>query len=129
MLFNNARSRPHAYLYGVGAFYDLGLSGRQATMATDLTPGQHCCVATPMEGDTIEFAWYRFSHEWQMPDPDETTSLVRVFYGERLGAQTLPRHEATANPHYASFFDINGNFKRQSAIRPEGECVAPAGLQ
>lgn len=28
-----------------------------------------------------------------------------------------------------SFLDSNGNFKHQSAFRPKGECVAPAGLQ
>jgi hypothetical protein len=133
MLFNNCRSRRHAQLFGTGAFYDLNQYGLQAHMAADLTPEQHCCVATPAEGDDIEFAWYCFSRERIMTDPDPRpgapTTTVRVFFGDWLGSETISRAEAMATEPYAQFFNVNGHFKRPSAIRPIGECVAPAGLQ
>jgi len=129
MLFNNCRSRHHAQLFGAGAFYDLNQYGLQANMATDLQPGQHCCVATPAENDDIEFAWYCFSHEQPMANPDDPNSIVRVLFGERLGAETLPRAEAIGTGPYSDFFNVNGHFKRPSVIPPSGPCVAPAGLQ
>jgi hypothetical protein len=64
-----------------------------------------------------------------MPDPDDGSSIVRVFFGEWLGSETLPRAEAIATEPYAQFFNVNGHFKRPSAIRPRGELAAPAGLQ
>lgn len=129
MLFNNCRSRPHAQLYGAGAFYDLNRYGLQAHMASDLVPGQHCCVATPAAGNEIEFAWYCFSHEQKMHDADDPKSLLRVFFGEWLGSETLPRAKAIGTEPYAQFFNVNGHFKRRSAIRPKGECAAPASMQ
>lgn len=128
MLFNNCRSRPHVDLFGSDAFYDLNQFGAQANMATDLISGQHCCVATPTENGEIEFGWYRFSREELMPDPHELDQIVRVFIGEWLGSETLSRDEAIETEPYADFFNVNGHFKRPSAIRPGGMCVAPAGL-
>ena len=128
MLFNNCRSRPHAQLYG-GAFYDLNQCGLQANMATDLQPGLHCCVATPTRNDDIEFAWYCFAEKRLMPDPDDTSSIVRVFFGEHLGTETFPRNEALTTEPYSDFFNVNGHFKRPSAIRPSGPCIAPVGLR
>lgn len=128
MLFNNCHSRPHAQLYGAGAFYDLNQFGAQANMATDLQPGQHCCVATPLENDGIEFGWFCFSEVRLMPDPDDPSSIVRVFFGEGLGSERLSRAEAIETEPYADFFNVNGHFKRLSAIRLQGNCVAPAGL-
>jgi hypothetical protein len=128
MLFNNCRSRPHAELYGSNAFYDLNQFGAQANMATELEPGQHCCVATPTESEDIEFGWFCFREERLMPDPDEPNSTVRVCFGEWLGSETLTRAEAIGTEPYAQFFDFNGHFKRRSAIRPTDDCVAPEGL-
>jgi len=127
MLFNNCRSRPHAQLFGAGAFDDMNQHGLQASMATDLEPGQHCYVATPAANDNIEFAWYCFSHEELMANPTEPGQTVRVFFGEWLGSETLPRAEAIGTEPYSDFFNVNGHFKRPSAIRPSGACVAPAG--
>jgi hypothetical protein len=127
-LFNNCQARPHAQLYGAGAFYDLYQKGRQARMATDLRPGQHCCVATPTDNGDIEFGWYRFSHVRVMEMPDERGTFVRVFFGEWLGSEYLSRAEAIPSDPYACFFNVNGHFKRQVAIPPQGNCVAPAGV-
>jgi hypothetical protein len=128
MLFNNCHSRPHADLFGPTAFYDLMTSGKQAAMATDLQPGQHCCVATPTENGDIEFGWFCFSHERCMRDPNDPNTTVRVFFGDWLGSETLPRAGAIEAESYTHFFNVNGHFKRPSAIPPTGQCVAPAGL-
>jgi len=127
MLFNNCNARDHVGLFGSTAFYDLMTSGKQAEMATNLQPGQHCCVAIRAENGEIEFAWFCFSHEQNMTDPNDS-STVRVFFGDWLGSVTLSRAEAIATEPYADFFNVNGDFKRWSAIRPSGTCVAPAGL-
>lgn len=64
-----------------------------------------------------------------MPHPDNPSSTIRVFIGERLGSRTLRRAEAIAIEPYTQFFDVNGHFKQRSAIRPNGECVAPEDLE
>lgn len=130
MLFNNCRSRPHAELYGPEAFYDLSRDGRQANMAINLKPGQHCCVATPVENNYIMFGWFCFSYEQTMEMPDKPGTTVRVFFGEWLGSERLSRTEAIATKTrpYADFFNIKGHFKQWSAIRSKGHCTAPASL-
>jgi hypothetical protein len=128
MLFNNCRSRPHAELYGSNAFYDLDQFGAQANMATELEPGQHCCVATLTENKDIQFGWFCFREERLLPDPDEPNSRVRVLFGEWLGSEILTRAQAIATEPYAQFFNVNSHFKRLSAIRPIGDCITPAGL-
>jgi hypothetical protein len=128
MLFNNCRRRPHAQLYGAGAFYDLYQTDAQANMATNLRRGQHCCVATPADNGDIEFAWYCFSHVRRIEMPDEPGTIGWVFFGEWLGSEHLTRADAIASEPYAGFFNVNGHFKRQRAIRPRGNCVAPAGV-
>jgi hypothetical protein len=129
VLFNNCHSRPHAELYGLGAFYDLNRVGAQANMATDLQPGQHCCVATPAQNGDIEFGWFRFTHEQLMDMPDEPGTTVQVLFGEWLGSESLPRTNAVATEPYAEFFNVNGHFKRPSVIRPKGNCTAPASVR
>jgi hypothetical protein len=128
MLFNNCHRRLHATLFGAGAFYDLDQEGKQAAMATDLQPRQHCCVATPMENGDIEFGWFSFTQVRVMPNPTSPGARVRVLFGESLGSQTLPRAVALGHPLYRQFFNVNGHFKRPSVTRPCGECTAPPGL-
>jgi hypothetical protein len=130
MLFNNCWARPHAQLYGAEAFYDMDQSDRQANIATILRPGQHCCVLAPAGNGNIEFGWSSFSHVRLMEMPDERGTFVWVFFGERLGSETLSRAEAIASDPYTCFFDVNGHFKRGwCVIRPRGNCVAPAGVR
>ncbi len=59
--FNNCRCRDHAGLYGKDAFYDLNTTGLQATMATDLSPGDQCIVATYAENGDVVFDWFKFA--------------------------------------------------------------------
>jgi len=132
VLFNNCKARPHTELYGPGAFYDLNLVGAQANMATNLQQGQHCCAATPVEKRNIKsdiiFHWFCFSHEQIMEMPDKPGTTVRVFFGEWLGSERLPRAAAVAKEPYTWFFNVKGQFKQLSAIQPRGHCAAPAGL-
>ncbi len=49
--FNNCKNRPHETLFGQGAFYDLNISGNQATQALNLQCGQLCAAVTIGEND------------------------------------------------------------------------------
>ena len=42
---------------GGGAFYDLDVEGHQAKLATDISKGQKCVVATPQKNRDIAFEW------------------------------------------------------------------------
>ena len=120
VFFNNCRRRDHAGLFGAGAFYDLNQHGLQAKMATNLTPGDECVVATPAEDGNIVFGWFRFSHESVMPV--EGGVGVRVLFGEFIRSVTLCRDEAISTEPYSVFFNVNGHFKRPSVIS-----AAPTG--
>src|SRR5436305_105199 len=58
--FNNCHNRDHVALFGSGAFFDLGTTGRQGTQARDLQPGQPCVVAEWSPDKRIVFDWYSF---------------------------------------------------------------------
>jgi hypothetical protein len=117
--FNNCQRRRHAMLYPQGAFYDLNQFGRQVNMATDLSPGDECVVATPTEDGDIEFIWFSFTHERIMEMPDEPGSKVRVQFGERIRSECLPKSETASTEPYSAFFNVNGHFKRPSVIEPK----------
>jgi hypothetical protein len=112
--FNNAWARAHARLYGLGAFYDLNLTGVQATYATTLRAGDSCVVATPATDGKIAFDWYAFERE--AVQPDETATPVRVLFGTFRKSDPLRKSDAARDARYAVFFDKNGNFKRQSVL-------------
>jgi len=112
--FNNCHGRDHVRLYGKGAFYDLGTTGVQSTKATRLHPGQKCVVATKGSYDNIVFTWYSFHREAVMKD--DTAVPCRVLFGKFLRSDELSKSKAAQNPHYANFFDVNGNFKRHSVL-------------
>lgn len=128
MLFNNCHSRPPAQLYGQGAFYDLGTNGAHGNMAIDLQPGQVCCVATRTENGDIEFGWFFYSRVQLMDLPEEPGTAVRVFFGERLGSETLAQAVAAETEPYAQFFNVKGHFLRPSAISPREDLILPARL-
>ena len=92
--FNNCHARNHAVLYPAGAFYDLYQVGRQANMATNLRPGDECVVATPAEGEDIDFSWFSFTHERVMHMPDEPGTRVWVLFGKLIRSDHLPKAEA-----------------------------------
>lgn len=114
--FNNCRSRHHAKLYGSDAFYDLYLTGRQASLATNILPGDECVVATTAANGEIEFIWFEFTHEKILPIPDDPGNKSRVLFGKRLRTEILLKSKAAQTTTYGVFFNINGHFKRPPVI-------------
>ena len=114
VFFNNCRGRKHSELYEGEAFYDLNLTGHHATLATDLRKGDKCVVATPDSSSVIDFSWFAFSHESILVDEHGTN--CRVFFGEWLRSEQLPKIKATQTEPYSVFFNVKGHFKRQSVI-------------
>jgi hypothetical protein len=112
--FNNAHARDHARIFGRGAFYDLSLTGVQATYATTLRVGDSCIVATPSTDGHIAFDSYAFERE--AVRPDDTATPVRVLFGAFRKSDRLRKGDAARDVRYAVFFDKNGNFKRQSVL-------------
>ena len=114
-LFNNCHNRPHAAMYGSGAFYDLSTTGFQATLANNLPVGETCIVASRDSMGDITFDWYKFSRE--TVKPDNTGTSCRAFFGDHFKTDTLSRGNALRDGVYSNFFDINGNLKRHSVLR------------
>jgi hypothetical protein len=88
-------------------------------MATDLSPGDECIVATPTENGDIKFTWFSFTNERIMEMPDEPGSKVRVQFGEQIRSECLPKSKAASTGPYSAFFNIKGHFKRPSVIKPK----------
>jgi hypothetical protein len=116
--FNNCRCRDHASLYGPDAFYDLNLTGLQATKARDIAKGDECVVATPDGNGNIVFAWLTFTRQDLRPNPTANGERVRVFYGTHVRSKRLTKTAAARTQPYAIFFDKRGNFKHPSVITP-----------
>jgi hypothetical protein len=121
--FNNCRGREHSRMYGVGAFYDLGMTGFQAKKAADFGIGDKCVVATRSQANDgeIEFTWFKCTRvetikQTMLPEEADYGTVNRVFFGKALKTETLSKAAAACHKDYAPFFDRNGNFKRQSAI-------------
>ena len=117
VFFNNCRGREHIKEYGdKAAFYDLNLDGRQATMATDIRPGDICIVATPDFSGNVTFKWHKLSATRILADKSGIRG--RVFHGKCIRSITLRREEATSTEPYSIYFNVNGHFKRPSVIEP-----------
>ena len=119
--FNNCRSFDHAAAYGCDAFYDLYLTGQQANMATNITPGDECIVASAAPNGEVVFGWFTFSQEKTLPIPDDPDTFARVLFGRWIRSETLPKAEAAKAAPYMVFFNINGHFKRPSVIVPKNQ--------
>lgn len=116
-LFNNCCNRDHVRIFGEGAFFDLDLRGRQASMAQDLGAGDKCIVAS--YGDrpsVVVFDWYTFTHEERMAD--ETGEIVRVMHGVRTRSEVLDKTTAARTAPYEHLFNCRGQFKQRSVVRP-----------
>jgi len=107
--FNNCQGKNHR-LYGKDAFYDLWATDSRAT---NLSAGQECIVATKAKNGDITFSWFSLSHE--APNRYEGRPS-RVFYGDFIKSHTYSKAEAARTEPYSTFFDKNGNFKRQSVV-------------
>ena len=115
--FNNCKNRPHERLFGPGAFYDLNVTGVQASQAAGLPVGQACVVATTAPDHRVTFTWYSFLRERRLVERDsDDRTLFRVFFGDAQHAETLSKEAAVAHLRYRAFFNIRGHFKQQSTI-------------
>ncbi len=92
---SNCKRRQHARMYGVGAFYDLDVERHQANLATDISKGQKCVVATPTKknGNEIALECFVLSRIVIKRD-DERDVLCRVFFGKRINQETLSKADA-----------------------------------
>ncbi len=117
VFFNNCRGRDHARLFGPTAFYDLNTTGLQAKMATNLTAGQECVVASYDDIGRVVFNWYVLSKETVEPDPDEPQTKVRVFRGKLLKSEQMSKGKAAKTKPYSVFFNVRGDFKRPSVVK------------
>lgn len=114
--FNNCHNRDHVQIYGGRAFFDLGISGRHASQARDLMPGQLCVVGSYIDSDHVVFRWYSFSNEASMLDADRRH---RVFFGRFLASETLPKRKAARSVRHAALFKRTGDFKQGSVFQKD----------
>lgn len=114
VLFNNCHGRKHAELFGTGAFYDLAMTDAHRRQLPGILPGTECIVVGVERADKMEFRHYSFSREEPRPDGQRT---VRVFLGDFIRCETMPRAEACTREPYARIFDKNAHLKRLSALR------------
>ena len=115
---SNCNRRQHARIYGSGAFYDLDVEGHQAKLATDISKGQKCVVATPTnpnENRDIAFEWFVLARIAIKRDVERSV-LCRVFFGDKIDEETLSKGDADHHPLYQIFFDKNGNFKHGHSV-------------
>lgn len=124
--FNNCHNRDHVALFGSGAFFDLGTTGRQGTQARDLQPGQLCVVAERGQNKQIVFDWYSFSYEALLCDEHDAPD--RVFFGRLFASEALPKHIAAKSDRYAALFKSNGDLKNGSFFHKaiQSRVVPPA---
>ena len=111
---SNCNARAHARIFGSGAFYDLGVTGHQASLATDLSKGQHCVVATPEKNGKIAFQWFKLARTAVKPDDEGVR--CRVFFGDSIREEKLSKGDAARHPLYSIFFNKNGDFKRGHSV-------------
>jgi hypothetical protein len=115
---SNCNRRQHARMYGPGAFYDLDVEGHQAKLATDISKGQKCVVATPKNPNKnrdIAFEWFVLARIAIKRDVERDV-LCRVFFGDHIDEETLSKGDAARHPLYKIFFDTNGNFKHGHSV-------------
>jgi hypothetical protein len=124
--FNNCHNRDHVALFGSGAFFDLGTTGRQGTQARNLRPGQCCVVAECGPDKQIVFDWYSFAYESLLLD--EHGEPDRVFFGRLFASEAVPKETAASSGRYAALFKSNGQLKNGSFFRKDlpSELIPPA---
>ena len=114
--FNNCKTFDHAKAYGItDAFFDLATTGFQATLATNVSRGDTCVVATTDENGQIRFTWYSLARVETVSWKDGTH--WRVFCGPATKSEALLKGDAARDGLYSIFFNKNGDFKRQSVLQ------------
>lgn len=120
MFFNNCINRDHQRIFGPGAFYDLETSGRQATLAQDMRPGDTCIVVAYEDKarTVVRFTWYQFTHETRQPD--EKGMLARVLWGQPYQSEALSKRQAAEDTRFHILFNKLGHFKQVSVMARAG---------
>ncbi len=127
--FNNCHNRDHVALFGSGAFFDLGTSGRQGTQARNLQPGQPCVVVEWATDKLLRLDWYAFRYEALLPD--EHGAPDRVFFGRLFASDDLSKEASARTERYAAFFRSNGHIKIGSVFHktiPSG-CIPSENVE
>ncbi|QDU74061.1 HNH endonuclease [Bremerella volcania] len=114
--FVNTDGRPHQEIYGNKAFFDLKTEGPYASKAVGLPVGQECVVASYANKarTLVNLDWYSFSVE-RIRDDDQGRPH-RVFFGNLIFTETLDKADAAKSNAYDQMFNVNGDFKRPSAL-------------
>lgn len=114
---NNLHGRNHEQIYGSGAFFDLDLVGRQATMVVGLSPMSECVVASyaDKKRPTVVLKTFHLLREAVCPS-EKPGESCRVFFGRLIKEVRMTKMEARIMPEYAAFFNKRGDFKRPSAF-------------
>ncbi|MBC7815601.1 MAG: hypothetical protein IAG10_01735, partial [Planctomycetaceae bacterium] len=113
--FNNCKARDHEAIFGSGAFFDLGTTGKQGAQAANLRPGQVCVVATLLSGNRVAFRWYLFVRVAVLTD--ENGNPDRVFFGQVVASEIYTKQKAARSVRYKALFKQNGDFKNGSVFR------------
>ncbi len=87
-------------------------------MATNLKRGEKCIVAAYDDDGKVVFRWFSLARESMMRDPNEPGRKVRVFFGKMIKSERLSKAKAVKTEPYSVFFNVVGNFKRPSVIKP-----------
>jgi hypothetical protein len=103
-------------MFGTGAFFDLNITGHQATLANDVPAGEQCVVASVAPDGRVKFDWYRFTRE--KIERDDAGESFRVFFGKPIKSEVLTRRAAIRDGLYSRFFDKLGRFKQRSVLNP-----------
>jgi hypothetical protein len=116
MYFINCGNRDHERLFGPGAFFDLGVNGKQSTMAQNLLPGDTCIVARYADKNRtiVKLTWYSYTHDTTQTDDKGTPQ--RVLHGILNKVESLKKSDAAADARYLNMFAKNGSFKRRSVL-------------
>jgi hypothetical protein len=113
MIFlNNCKAFDHAREYGIAdAFFDLAQTGFQPSLATDLSPGETCIVASREQDGRIRFTSYSFSRVEIVPYQGVPW---RVFCGPSTKSEVLSKSDAARDRLYSIFFNKKTDISKDS---------------
>jgi hypothetical protein len=120
--FNNCHGRPHASLFGSGAFYDLwstiaNEAAHAENLHKNLKVGDECVVATRKQDGQIALTWYSFVRAEDKPNPDDKGMPCRVLFGAAVKSEMFSKAEAAHHGIYTRFFNRNGHFNRWAVLQ------------
>jgi len=98
------------------AFFDLETEGHQASQATELSTGDECLVAQKAnDANEVRFDRYILKGIHVLKDK-YTGSMGRVFCGDHVSFELLPKLQACEHPEYREIFNSLNHFKRTAIV-------------